>query len=114
MKLSEAIREGAKLRPQGYGFYFGIHFDDEQLCSCALGAALESVYGNDAPSLAEMLGDNAVEEMFARFAINRLERFDNPARPGMRGPLWDVIIQLNDRQCWSREAIADWVESIGY
>jgi hypothetical protein len=42
-KLSELIREGAKLRPQYFGSYFGFRKDDpDTLCSCALGAAYEA------------------------------------------------------------------------
>ena len=41
--LSELIIEGAKLRPQGYGFYFpkvaGVR------CSCAMGAFAEAIGG---------------------------------------------------------------------
>jgi hypothetical protein len=31
---------------------------------------------------------------------------------GRQAPLWNVIVDLNDRHGWSREQIADWVETL--
>ncbi len=51
MKLSQAIREGAKLRPQATRAYFKVN-EEGVLCSCVLGAALEA-----AEVLPDDLGD---------------------------------------------------------
>lgn len=102
MKLSEAIRKGAKLRPQAHGRYF--ESQGETLCSCALGAAWEGVelhwieidaYGLEAafPALKECVW--------------------NPSK-NRYANLIGAVIRLNDEEKWSREQIADYVESLGY
>lgn len=90
MKLSEAIREGAKLRPQYFGAdYFG------NGGSCALGAAYEAVtghghyYADDAPT---------IEDLFPSLTVE------------LEMEIWDK----NDQECLSREQIADWLEARGY
>ncbi len=45
VKHSEAIKEGAKLRPQGFGKMFGEMFGEKiPKASCALGAAYEGTF----------------------------------------------------------------------
>lgn len=106
LKLSEAIRLGAMLKPQGYQLY------QRNGASCALGAAMDA------------LGIQAEEQMssaFTEFATLRLCthevaefppgcsdecRWSHPFRMG------DLIVHLNDDHRWTREQIADWVETI--
>lgn len=98
MRLSEAIRLGAMLKPQAFGDY------SVGVGTCALGAAHEA------------LGKNADDESewwwpeLPRDAIC-------PSCGGMRHSdssfaVGGVIAHLNDVHKWTREQIADWVETI--
>lgn len=108
MKLSDAIREGAKLRPQCFSqTYF------HEGCSCALGAALEAVgfsYGDMGRIRSTVLGD-----LFPILLSHRDEHglYDCPIAgcPYKQSP-FSVIAHLNDHHRWTREQIADWVEQI--
>lgn len=102
MKLSEAIRLGAMLRPQGY---YAMSDDGR---TCAYGAAYEAV--------GFVIDDEtrwpAAELIYATFPLIAVLTMpcpecgqDAPA-PGM------VVTHLNDRHRWTREDIADWVETI--
>jgi hypothetical protein len=104
MKLSEAIRLGAMLRPQ-QAFY--VQFDEGENATCALGAAAEAAgildlsvpngYSGKAPEAWRPL-------VMTRSACPacglRATRVDNQ------------IIHLNNYHRWTREQIADWVETI--
>jgi hypothetical protein len=107
MKLSEAMRIGAKLRPQGFGYLFQLN-ENDQVCSCAIGAAAEGLLGTD-PFVLKM-GLSDVKEKFPQLG----EHVPNPGREGATQSLKTVIIHLNDEQEWTREEIADWLEGIGY
>lgn len=127
MKLSEAIREGAKLRPQlrrpnegDYGFSA-----NREISSCAMGAAFEAAglvkvfdAGNDWPDqetakdvnvfhiwpvLYRQLEDEELVKLGLRWCCAVI-RFDPM--------LSEVITHLNDYHGWTREQIADWVEGI--
>ena len=86
MKLSKAIRIGARIRPQGFGAYFHVGR------SCALGAAFEGMKGRPANSIGRLIWDEL----------------------GISPRLHDRIVDLNDAQHWTREQIADWLEAEGY
>ena len=109
MKLSEAIRLGAMLRPQGFRRFFS------PKGSCAMGAAIEAL-GLDLdatnvglseayPWLFQAVGcpcgraDHAAKSMYR-------------TRKGKVGGVCVVIAYLNDFDRWTREQIADWVASI--
>lgn len=87
LRLSTAIRVGAKIRPQCRGHFFA------DGGSCAIGAALEAVFG--------------VNDFFD-------ERIKSPESvwPGVRS--WVRIYIMNDDKNMSREQIADWLEGQGY
>ena len=91
LKLSEAIRIGAKLRSQCTGRMFA------RGGSCALGAAYEAVFGYPGENVAE----GAIKKIREHFSI----------------PYFDLVtevgIERNDAG-WSREQIADWLEGQGY
>lgn len=117
MKLSEAIREGARLAPQAFGMMF------VKGGTCAIGAAAEHLW---------MVGKLSMSNpTFASF--DHLEPFfPLMTRRGVKLPCHckyvnthDVmmseeyaetvslfIAHLNDIHRWSREAIAEWVETI--
>lgn len=90
LKLSQAIRIGARLSPANDGSTF--------LCggTCAVGAAYEAVFG-----LPSKHNEPAFEVVRRHFGISFLE--------------WlSLGISLKYNQSRDRESIADWLESIGY
>ena len=88
LKLSEAIRIGAKMKPQAFSRF------QDNLSSCALGAAFDALGGYDT------VGSEWVDYFLKEFSVSlKLLR--------------DVIL-LNDTHHKSREQIADWLESEGY
>ena len=102
--FSEAIREGAKLRPQGRRFYFPQWGER----SCAFGAGMEAVFGNQHES------PNEIELLYPYLSKISLPS-KNPVCPDCKevqsGCLMTVIFHLNDDHLWTREQIADWLES---
>jgi hypothetical protein len=101
MKLSEAIREGAKLRPQAFGSYF-----NKNGRSCALGAAYEACTGEKNIDLSNPTFWNAYPELL------EMQRVDSPYESFSY--LKSAILYLNDRAKWTREQIADFVEQQGF
>lgn len=110
MRLSEAIRLGAMLRPQEYS----VLFDVSTGRSCALGAAAEAIGMLDITETNRFV--NGVKAPQAWMWVKRIA-----ACPEC-GPMFachydkrdvqSVIIHLNNQHRWTRERIADWVESI--
>ena len=88
LKLSEAIRIGAKIRPQCTYSYF------TRGKSCALGAAAEALYG-------------VTEKTFSTTHINKITS-------KLSRVVVSEIIERNDDLHWTREQIADWLEGQGY
>jgi hypothetical protein len=102
LKLSEAIRLGAMLRPQYKGGYFGTVDHTSELGSCAMGAALEAA-GPGAPI--------NLEKTFP-LITSYVTFTPSPSIGAVRSRLDYIITYLNDDRDWSRERIADWVEVI--
>jgi hypothetical protein len=98
--FSEAIREGAKLRPQ----YFGSATNFERTATCAWGAGIEAII----ETLAVVAFVN-----FNPYGLYPYLCQVVSACPacGQRKPLGILIFHLNDGHSWGREAIADWLES---
>lgn len=128
LKLSEAIRKGAKLRPMAIGDFFGksLHGDSYHYYSCALGAAYETIYGLEGvSSICDECGVYALTLKTLRIIDGRLLeawpilqqtwRFTPPDDEGTERPitLQEVIQDTNDSGKFTREEIADWLESIG-
>jgi hypothetical protein len=102
VKLSEAMRLGSMLRPQVSG-----GFMDQG--SCALGAI------SDAVGIAAVAGDRPYVNYCAlRKALPMLDSVvATPECDGVRQrELYEAIYVLNDIHQWTREQIADWVETI--
>lgn len=110
MKLSEAIRLGAMLRPQGFGCTAFVRSDE----SCALGAALEAVGKRSV----EYDGEKAFMVVKDEWPI--LETFVETPTAAFRQvrlrpkqiQFTDAVWRLNDIGKLTREQIADWVESV--
>ena len=102
MRLSEAIRLGAMLKPQTTGHY------RKAGATCALGAAA------DAAGIKRDMGN----KLFLRFPILFIEIYLDPwdiladDRDGQRMSLYTVIWHLNDDAKLTREQIADYVATI--
>ena len=103
MRLSEAIRAGAKMKPAGRGSESCVPTAENV---CALGAA----------ALAGGLEGNATT-IYGALSLTwpiLNERLAHGAKPTthsmVRSTVMEAIWLLNDQDRWSREAIADWVE----
>ena len=86
MKLSEAMRLGALLGPQAFG-----QFITKDGGGCAMGAAIQACSGAAWPVL--------------------LTYATCPAC-GEKNPAGAIIMHLNDDHRWTREQIADWVQTV--
>lgn len=112
MKLSEAIREGAKLRPQCRGELFRYINPVHGWLSCALGAALEGLgvsppaEGEDWDSRGKVPDETLCHSFPFLYIPESGEQRD-------LSPLGLEIIDRNDKQGQSREEIADWLEAQG-
>lgn len=120
IKLSTAIREGAKLHPQAMGTFY----DDGK--TCVLGA-LAAIAGYDFTDYKWMQQCDEVEKLITNtYADIRNEWEHCPVVECETTPeqldetYWDgdklygLVAHLNDQHKWTREAIASWLESIGY
>lgn len=96
MKLSEAIRLGSMIRPQA----FGDHFRGGG--SCAMGAAMEAV--------GMTRGSEEPPEWLAMLSATGIRGC--PVCHAPQNNAIGVSIHLNDWHRWTREQIADWVETI--
>jgi hypothetical protein len=102
LKLSGAIRLGAMLKPQGFGDRSA---DADGITSCALGAAYDAAGIMDA--------HRVWDDLAVLFPI--LERFVGDVKCPVCDDLGEhdsAIPHLNDDHKWTREQIADWVETI--
>lgn len=109
MKLSEAIRIGAKKRPQGFGAYFtkfGAH-GERELCSCALGAAFEACgYIPDSEPLRNIVPEGYMESC-------DINLYAPVTYKGDLYPVGNLVVTLNDGEEKTREEIADILEGLG-
>lgn len=109
IRLSTAIRKGIEHFPvQAKEAFF--RRGREGQGACALGCAIYAVYGTT--------GDEMIDELVD--AYPELWQEEHHIQPdGMSKAkidtetLKDVIVTLNDDHGWSREQIADWLESEG-
>lgn len=105
MRLSEAIREGAKLRPQAFGYYV------DSSGSCSIGAAAEGIAGyNPSGQVCAIL--SAAGHWPTLKAPSHCPEKDCEIRPDAN--VEAVCLHLNDDHRWSRERIAEWLEQQGY
>ena len=119
MKLSTAIREGAKKRPQCHGVLY-LHSSDQTntsgvVESCAIGAGLEGAGVINPESLNYPCRPKY--RLYEHFEGEFIEALVScPHSPGcpIRGQIRSMMEHLNDNHLWTREDIADWLESIGY
>jgi len=99
MKLSDAIRLGAMMRPSSDSWW-GSHG------SCVVGAAWEGACrrpGEDWPG-----SDKAIRQIYAQIEFPRRKSIFGTSFKGKEKLLWDCII-LHMR-CHSRTEVADWLD----
>jgi hypothetical protein len=120
--FSDAIRYGATLRPQAFGAYTRGH------STCAWGAGLEALLGRpltieeclSEEGLKKIIADTALWSRFAYLRTKvpspcgcvRVEGFQNrDYSPNTSKSIANMIVHLNNEHEWSREQIADWLQS---
>jgi hypothetical protein len=92
MRLSEAIRLGSMLKPQGFAI--------DYRTTCAIQAALEAI------------GKVGTPYAFVMDHWPWVSREETNPVSGEVTRVWSIIRELNDDRGWTREQIADWVESL--
>lgn len=126
MKLSEAIRAGAKKHPQGFGRFKTIIDKTSpkyyQYATCAIGAALDGIgkLNEYEDIVKEFNGDSVPEiEKFWKMTsifplLNKkvIPPYSESHGDGSKDKVKFIIFNLNDGLKWSRERIADWVATI--
>lgn len=109
-KLSALIREGAMKRPQAFHDYIS---DDG--CTCALGAAYEGITGKMPKPDGEDRGLVKATIYNTTGVRNHKIPYPESFVSGWRDvDILDVVTTLNDTCHWTREQIADYLESLGY
>lgn len=121
MKLSQAIREGAKLAPQIHGdVCHSIKLKTGEVVkgTDALGAAYHAVTGELPPSAIVKWGisrsPEAVRQMMKTLGFDTDPQIPSTTSYTGKQALSVAIIEANDVKWQTREQIADWLESIGY
>jgi DNA-binding MarR family transcriptional regulator len=106
-EISEAIREGSKLRPQCIGYFY--HLIGDTIHSCVIGAAFEAagLYNPEQLKMPCHLDDRAylfdgIPEDWA----TKGQRYRCPDGCNQKHPVPALAAHLNDHQGWKRERIA--------
>lgn len=115
LTLAQAIREGATLRLQGFGAWFQVD-SEGRIKSDALGAAYEAIFGlpdGVATMPSVTLGSRCASKLYTPFPelIHR-EGLACPECKEHKSGLYEAICHLNDNHFFTREAIADWVDTL--
>jgi len=101
LRLSEAMRLGALLKPQG----FGKLYDLRSKGTCAFGAAFDAIGRLHEAVLQCGNLDTEWQPLIDTIVVC-------PHCDRVRGPLESMVVHLNDGHQWTRERIANWVETI--
>jgi hypothetical protein len=121
MTLSDAIRLGAEQRPQTEGALFGwVNYVRGNLGSCAMGAAYEGLTGKTLLPLMDLMPaddvgsyEDAWYRLKAAFPQLSMSSAGCPeCRITVTHSLKFTIEHLNDVHEWTREAIADWIDTL--
>lgn len=120
MTLADAIRLGSMLKPQSFTDLLEIPEETVTLMgeaitvvggihTCALGAALDAV--GKLPTMTEWMEfDGKVDDMFTCFP-EYSALVACPVTEFVK-ELGSLVAELNDKHHWTRQRIADWVESV--
>jgi len=100
MKLSEAMRLGAMMRPQA----FGVLINRDTGGTCAIGAVMDAV-----GILGQFGAHGRLQEVYPELTFQSVGGTINPIT-GAVYSRWQTIVDLNNYHKWTRERIADWIE----
>ncbi len=116
MRLSEAIRLGAMLRPRQA---FWTLYEPDIDATCALGAAADAIGILDTTTSNAFIVRATAPQEWRGVATRLVDcpvcegPFDPPPAFGYRAcDVQSAIVHLNNDHRWSRERIADWVETL--
>jgi hypothetical protein len=101
MKLSTAIRKGAKLKPLQH---FGDFYNVDRTASCAFGAACDAVSAD--PTICDIC------DIFPITSFTNVECPECHYPSFGRFEMIELVPHLNDTHRWTRERIADFVEQV--
>lgn len=120
MKLSEAIRLGAMMKPQAFDgvllkgqsvTVMGERVDiPETICTCAIGAALDAI--GRLPRIDYLEGCIWTDPGCFFPILNKAAPCPVPGCEGADIDWALPVSHLNEEHRWTRERIADWVESV--
>ena len=131
LKLSEAMRKGIECSEPTTGIFIAL--GNNGTCeACALGAALLGYAQCDVKTLLEesyirlkespssIASYGSAKNMLKEYGVdlNKLVKqpipswYDKESYP--LDAIGGMVVMLNDQAAWTREQIADWLESIGY
>jgi len=110
MKLSEVVFEGCTGTVQGYGKM--MVDDGEVFVCCALGAAYVGLVRRGLAHLDNARPYGCLCHMFPE--LDAPPPNDVPEKGYKGDSLLDVIVFLNDTCKWTRERIAEYLQSLGY
>jgi len=118
LKLSTLMREGAKQHPHCRDEVYRVGCRNEIYASHAVGAiavGFRSLVRHEQPPFkANYFTDEVIRRTLLSWCGDDMPRVRHPLFKKHEAPLQDVIRGLNDAHGWSREQIADWLESIGH
>jgi len=100
--LVEAIREGSKLRPQCYWRFYS------NGGSCVLGAAAEHMGKQEEIESKDI----SICNLWPVMNISHFHHQPCPCCFHAHGSLSITVVELNDNHRWTREQIADWLETL--
>ena len=102
LKLSEAIRLGSMLHPQGFGKWW------DGKGTCAIGAAARAI------GIRVELGEHFRTRRHIDVWPWAWDEIIKSCPVCSRGPVHTahIIVHLNDQHRWTRERIAEWVATI--
>lgn len=113
MTLADAIRKGAMQRPQCDGLFVRSLVTGEVTRTCVLAAAHEGVFGAPPGVDGEDEDTDAVMTSLIRAGYDLLAHVPECPQCGREGGLLGyTLFHLNDDHEWTREAIADWLDTL--
>jgi hypothetical protein len=104
--IAELMREGTTFRPQAKLAIFNSYGE-----ACALGSALEALRGKGTLSL-ETTTDEAVDELSEATGQDLRNHTNDPIDGEKNYTIYEIITGLNDSNGWSREQIANWLDTV--
>ena len=114
--ISKAMRKGIECSEPAIGAFFIESGMDGKCQTCALGAAIFGALDCSIERMAshqKFIGGmvSSAEQLFG--IMDQAYEIDPVSKYATEKSVWWIIIDLNDTHDWTREQIADWLESVG-